>query len=145
MSRAPFRVRRRVGWGACDPAGIIYTPRGVEFAVEVLEAWWREVLEVPWPVLLDALQGGSPIVHLELDYRRPLRPEDELTMTLWLEAIGGASARYRVRGEVAGETAFECVLVAVSIDRARFRARRIPDALRARMERYRADCGTGNS
>ena len=27
ISRAPVIVRRRVKWGECDPAGVVYTPR----------------------------------------------------------------------------------------------------------------------
>ncbi len=38
----PFTVTRTVRWGDCDPAGIIYTPRVLDYAMEILEAWYRE-------------------------------------------------------------------------------------------------------
>ncbi len=34
----PFAVTRTVKWGDCDPAGIIYTPRVLDYAMEILEA-----------------------------------------------------------------------------------------------------------
>ena len=43
----PFTVTRTVKWGDCDPAGIIYTPRVLDYAMEIVEAWYREVLGVP--------------------------------------------------------------------------------------------------
>ncbi len=35
----PFTVTRTVKRGDCDPAGIIYTPRVLDYAMEALEAW----------------------------------------------------------------------------------------------------------
>ncbi len=55
----PFTVTRTVKWGDCDPAGIIYTPRVLDYAMEILEAWYREVVGVPWLVLNPELEEKS--------------------------------------------------------------------------------------
>ncbi|MDH3966294.1 MAG: acyl-CoA thioesterase, partial [Rhodospirillales bacterium] len=63
-----FNVTRRVKWGDCDPAGIIYTPRVLDYAMETLEAWNREVLGVPWMKLNWEMSMGWPTVRAELDF-----------------------------------------------------------------------------
>ena len=55
-----FQVTRRVSWGDCDPAGIIYTPRVLDYAMETLEAWNREVLGIPWIKLNREMSMGMP-------------------------------------------------------------------------------------
>ena len=56
----PFSVRRTVIWGDCDPAGIVYTPRVLDYAMEILEAWYREVLGVSWLKLNREMGMGAP-------------------------------------------------------------------------------------
>ena len=37
MCAKPFSKERFVRWGECDPAGVIYTPRVFEYALDTLE------------------------------------------------------------------------------------------------------------
>ncbi len=36
-SGKPFSIKRMVRWGDCDPAGIVYSPRVFDNAVETVE------------------------------------------------------------------------------------------------------------
>jgi len=32
-----YQTKRMVRWGDCDPAGIIYTPKAIDYALETIE------------------------------------------------------------------------------------------------------------
>ena len=61
MSPRVFTQTRVIKWGECDPAGIVYTPRILDYAMETVEAWYRDVLGVPWVKLNAELHLGSPM------------------------------------------------------------------------------------
>ena len=46
--KGKFTVRRIVNWGDCDPAGIVYTPRVLDYACETIDAFLREELNASW-------------------------------------------------------------------------------------------------
>ena len=37
-----YQTKRMVRWGDCDPAGIIYTPKAIDYALETIENWLIE-------------------------------------------------------------------------------------------------------
>ena len=37
VSTHPFTVRRRIRWGDCDPAGVVYTGRFVEYLLGAVD------------------------------------------------------------------------------------------------------------
>ncbi|MGA8291299.1 MAG: hypothetical protein WB820_02120, partial [Rhodoplanes sp.] len=37
--KGKFTVRRIVNWGDCDPAGIVYTPRVLDYVCETIDAF----------------------------------------------------------------------------------------------------------
>jgi len=41
-----FELDRRIGWGDCDPAGILYTPNAGRLAMETLDAFFAEAVGV---------------------------------------------------------------------------------------------------
>ncbi len=83
----PFTFTRRVKWGDCDPAGIIYTPRVLDYAMEILEAWYREVVGVPWLALMRDKSLGVPTVRAELDFLGALAPDLDLVLDLRVEDL----------------------------------------------------------
>ena len=92
----PFSQSRIVRWGDCDPAGIIYTPRILDYAIETVEACLREVMGASWNVMREQHNIGGPTVHFECDIRKPLAPDMAVDLVLTLEKLGRSSMTSRI-------------------------------------------------
>ncbi len=137
----PFTLTRRVRWGDCDPAGIIYTPRVLDYAMEIMESWYREVVGVPWLRLNREMSMGAPTVRVELDFLDAPAPDQELLLELLVEDLGRSSITFRVSGrDRAGKVYFRAKLVSCFISRPAFKPIAIPPEFRDRIQAYRRDC-----
>ncbi len=137
----PFTVTRRVKWGDCDPAGIIYTPRVLDYAMEILEAWYREVLEAPWLRLNREMSMGAPTVRVELDFFDAPAPDQDLVLDLLVEDLGRSSITFLVAGrDRAGKAYFRAKLISCFISQPAFKPIAIPQEFRDRIQAYRSDC-----
>ncbi len=140
----PFTVTRIVKWGDCDPAGIIYTPRVLDYAMEIVEAWYREVLGVPWLTLNRDMGLGAPTVRAELDFLDAPYPDQDIVMRLLVEDLGRSSITFRVTGrDPAEKEFFRAKLISCFISRPGFKSTAIPDALRERILAYQKACDGG--
>jgi 4-hydroxybenzoyl-CoA thioesterase len=135
----PFRAEVLVRFGDCDPAGIVFYPRYLEFFNNIVEDWCRQGLQFSFPDLVAKRGLGLPTVHLDVDFTAPSRFGELLSATLAVRSVGtssvdveitlhGPDGSLRVRGGV----------VLVLIDRKPHKAIPIPDDLRARMLAFRA-------
>ena len=132
---------RRVKWGDCDPAGIIYTPRVLDYAMEILEAWYREVVGVPWLALMRDKSMGVPTVRAELDFLGAPAPDLDLVLDLLVEDLGRSSITLLVNGrDKAGKAYFRAKLVSCFISQPAFKPVAIPPEIRDRIQTYRTDC-----
>jgi 4-hydroxybenzoyl-CoA thioesterase len=95
----PLRRTQTVAWGHCDPAGIIYTPRVLDYAVETLEAWNRDVLGVSWIKLNKEMSLGFPTVRVEVDFLKPPAVDHEVILKLDVIDVGRASLTTQVTGQ----------------------------------------------
>lgn len=139
----PVVYRRRVRWGEGDPACIVYTVRFLDFVMEAIEEWFREVLGVDWYELNLDLGMGSPVVHLELDFSAPVKPGDVLEIPVLVQRLGGSSITFELRARLAGDAAerFRALMVHSLVDNERMKAIPYPPDFRARIERYMQACG----
>lgn len=132
-----------IRFGQCDPAGILYYPRYFDLFHQTMEAWFDEVLGLPYAVFLDAHKLGVPSVHAQATYKAPTTYGETVQVALEVHRIGRTSIvfGYTVRGpdgEVRCEG--EVVTVIMDLDPARETFRRavpVPDDLRARIEAFR--------
>ena len=137
----PFTVTRTVKWGDCDPAGIIYTPRVLDYAMEILEAWYREVVGVSWLKLNRERSMGVPTVRAELDFLAAPQPDQDMVLDLLVEDLGRSSITLLVTGrDRAGKAYFRAKLVSCFIARPAFKPIAIPPELRDRIQAYRKAC-----
>ncbi len=138
----PFRETHVIRWGDCDPAGIIYTPRVLDHAMEALESWYLAVPQVDWFRLNHELGLGAPTVRTEIDFLKVLRPDDRLTVEVHVTRLGNASLEFLIPGvgEADGETYFRVRLTACFIKRPEMRATRVPEPYRSRIAAYRDAC-----
>jgi 4-hydroxybenzoyl-CoA thioesterase len=139
-----FTLPVSIGWGQCDPAGIVYFPRFFELFHQAMETWFGERLGLPYPHLTMVRKLGFPSVHTEADFRRPTRFGEAVAVELRLAAIGRSSMTlaYVVRGPDADDdvrATGRTVAAVMDLDPASpgfRRARPIPDDLRARLHAF---------
>ncbi len=141
VQHLPYTVRRIVKWGECDPAGIVYTPRFLDYAIEAAEAWFKEVTGYHWNATRRELALGSPMVHCSLDFYHPLGPEDTVDLKVVLERLTRATYQLGIAGHnIAGTHCFQAKLIGALISYETMKAVRIPADFRARMEAYAEAC-----
>lgn len=92
----PYVIERVVKWGECDPAGIIYTPRALDYATEALEGWFRDYVGTDWLTLNRSSNMGWPTVHASLDFLRPMAVNQTIRVVLALEKIGETALTFRI-------------------------------------------------
>lgn len=137
----PFFVTRLIRWGDCDPAGVVYTPRVLHFALEVIEDFIISVAGFGWGKLLTELRMGAPSVHTEIDYLRPLAAEQTSTMVLYVDRVGGASVNYRIEMlDEGGEVCFRVKHTACYVDNDSFSPKPIPAECKAQLVAYKEAC-----
>lgn len=140
---APFVHVRRISWADTDAARIAYTARFLDFAMEAIEAWWRDRVGIDWYEMTVDRGFGTPFVHVSLDFRSPVTPRDTLATTVRLARLGGSSLRFAVEGRAGDRLVYEGTLVCAFVDIAAMRPITAPAELRAALEREAALAAVG--
>jgi acyl-CoA thioesterase FadM len=139
----PFVVRRRVKWGDCDPAGVVYTVTFGEYVISAAELFYGFLFDGTPQQVKDAEEFGTPTRALEFDFRKSLRPDEEFDMTV---IVADIKTRTYVLDTTArmpsGEVVFRAALTPICVARGERRAIEIPAAFRAALEQYRTACPT---
>jgi 4-hydroxybenzoyl-CoA thioesterase len=133
----PFRTTIQVRFGDVDHAGIVYYPRFYIYFHEAFEDLFN-LSELPYFELIDKQRIGFPTVHVETDFKKPLRYGDSLDIEVVVARLGTRSVTmaytgYRHRdGElsVLAKTTLACV------DMDSFKSRDIPESLRELFQRF---------
>lgn len=89
-------VRVQVGWGDCDPAGIVFYPRFYAWMDNVSHVLAREMgipREAMIPPGVQTL--GFPVVGTQAQYMAPARMDDILEVRTWVARIGRTSLSLR--------------------------------------------------
>ncbi|MCA9707055.1 MAG: acyl-CoA thioesterase [Myxococcales bacterium] len=98
-----YRHEVMVGWGDCDPAGIVYFPRFFEKFHEAMERWFGDALGQPYDALIMERRLGLPAVHTEADFRAPCRFGERLWVELSVARRGRTSIELAYRVWAPGE------------------------------------------
>ena len=147
--RRYLAVRVQVGWGDCDPAGIVFYPRFYAWMDMVSHVLAREMgiprdsMIPPGPEML-----GFPVVGTEAQFLTPARMDDVLEVRTWVSRVGRSSLS--LRHEIVRTDGDQEVVIArgredrVFIGRDQndgtMRSRELTEPMRAAMARY-ADPG----
>ncbi|MDX1630429.1 MAG: thioesterase family protein [Thermoanaerobaculia bacterium] len=135
-----FRARLDVRFGDIDHAGIVYYPRFLHYFHVALEEFFRDHLGRPYHRFLDEEQVGLPTVHLEIDFRNPLRFGDEIEVEVGVHEIGRTSIDWTYRVFKPEDLlAAEARIVTVALDMESFEKTPVPDWLRRALEEYRRE------
>ena len=130
-----FSVQKRVRFHHCDPAGIVCYPQFFYLLHEVQEDFLAHIGFPEHGLIASGV--GVPIVDLKTEFIGMCRNGEELTMTLELTRIGGASLdmHYEIHGSPkgpgeAGTLRLRADGVVVYSEVPHGRALRIPEGLR---------------
>ena len=139
IGTTPFTVRRRVKWGDCDPAGVVYTVVFSEYVISVAELFYGFLFGTT-PQNAKNEQGfGTPTRALSFDFRRSLRPDDEFDMSVTVAEIRTRSYVLHIAARTPeGEDVFHADLTPICIARDERRAIDMPPNFRLALEYYRA-------
>lgn len=103
ISTNPVVVRRRVRFGECDPAGIVYTPVFSEYVISAFQWLMSTLLEGPMLSQLKRLGIDSPIKALNFEFRSGLEPEQVFDMTCRIAEVRTRTFRVDVLARTAAE------------------------------------------
>lgn len=130
-----FTTQKRVRFHHCDPAGIVFYPQFFYLLHEVQEDFLAHIGFPEHELIASGV--GVPIIDLKTEFLGMCRNGEELTITLELTRIGGASLgmHYEIHGspKAPGEAAtlrLKADGVVVYSEVPHGKALRIPDELR---------------
>ena len=137
MTTAPYVHRYRLGFSDTDAAGIAFTGRFPNFALDAIEGWFRDRLGTDWFRLNTEEGTGTPFVHVSMDLRAPLTPRDVLLTTVRLPKAGRSSLEFTVVGHAEADQrhCFDGRFVCVFADHGIGRSRPIPERYQAAVAR----------
>ena len=136
-----FTTQKRVRFHHCDPAGIVFYPQFFYLLHEVQEDFLAHIGFPEHELIASGV--GLPIVDLKTQFIAMCRNGEQLTMTLTLSRIGGASLgmHYEIHGAApsateAGTLRLKADGVVVYSTLPHGKAMAIPDALRSALLPY---------
>lgn len=97
VSRVPFVIRRRVRWADCDPAGVVYTGKFVEYMLGAANLFYANLTDLSYREFLQAVGVDTPCRGLDMDFRGALWPDDEFLLQVSVAALRQRSFDLRVR------------------------------------------------
>lgn len=135
----PFRTTVQVRFGDVDHAGIVYYPRFFIYFHEAFEDFFNTSGR-SYVDLLDKTRIGFPTVHIETDYKKPLRYGDALDIELTVQRLGNRSATMRYVGyrHRDGQHCVTADITMSCVDMDSFTPREIPADLRTLFEQFRS-------
>ncbi len=132
-----FVFRRPVRFAEVDAAGIVFFPRYHEYCHDALEAFFGE-LPGGYAALFRERHLGVPTVHLETDFKSPLRYGDVARFEMAIERVGRTSLTFHhtIRRESDGIVAATVRHVVVMTEISTLTPIPVPDDIRVLLERY---------
>ncbi|TBX14721.1 acyl-CoA thioesterase [Nioella sediminis] len=99
-----FHFPQKVLFKHCDPAGIVFYPRYFEMLNDCVEAFFDEVLGLPFETL--HATGGVPTAEITTRFLAPSRHGDHLTIALTVTRVGQSSLGLMFTADCGDETRF---------------------------------------
>ncbi len=130
-SSVAHRFPVRVYYEDTDAAGIVYHANYLKFAERARTEWLRET-GLDHPTLIERFGGQFAVRRCALDFKRPARLDDPLTVETSITSSGGASLALAQNVLRDGEMLVMVEIALVFINSA-LRASRLPPPLRQRL------------
>jgi len=139
-----FRSRQLVRYSHCDPGGIAYYARFFDLFNAALEDWFAEGLDCPWGSdFMGPRNLRTPSLRIGCEFQRGCRLGDVLDFDLWLTGLGASTMQLALAGGVDGGARVRVAWTLGIADHDTLAPVRVPDDLRARVERFVVGAGSG--
>jgi acyl-CoA thioesterase FadM len=103
-----------IPFGHCDPAGILYTPRAMDYCLEVIDEFWKIVLGGKgWYEMNLDLDRGTPFVNINIDFVKPITARAPLEVKLKPTHIGNTSLSFEIEALQTGSLRYKAQLTTV--------------------------------
>jgi acyl-CoA thioester hydrolase len=146
LSESPFVVRRRVKWGECDPAGVVYTVNFSEYVISIANRFYSYLLGSPTETAKDTSGFGTPVKALSMIFNRSLRPDECFDVSVSVGDVRERSFDLLMEATTeGGQSVFSAKLSPICIERRERRSIPIPPKFRERLlevASYRAVANT---
>jgi len=142
LPQAVWRSRIPIRFGACDPAGIVYTPEYLNLFNGVIEDWYGEALGVSYHELVGRRRTGLGYAHVAADFAKPSSMGDVLDVAVIVRKIGRASFTLTVHAFKEGVECVRATFVSVTTSLVDHKAIALPEDVRLALEAYRSRCET---
>lgn len=141
IGHRPLVIRRRVKWGECDPAAVVYTVSFAEYVISAAELFYEALLGKSPQQAKQSFGFGTPTRALTFDFQSSLRPDELFDMTVRVEDIRTRTYVLDITARRPdGESVFVAKLTPVCVAREVRRSIDIPTEFRARLLDYQAAC-----
>ena len=130
---AEHRYQRRVQFHETDLAGIVHFSWYFKYMEEAEHALWRSV---GMSITARQQEWGLPRVNANIDFKSPLKFEDEFEVHVKVDAIGRRSLRYAftiLRGTEVMATGTMTSAAVTRDSHGRVRSIEVPESVRARL------------
>lgn len=134
IGERPFTVRRRVRWGECDPAGVVYTGHFTDYLISAVTLFHEHLFGESGASYGRRQSIQMPCKAMSLAFGRALWPADVFDMVVGVAAIRTRSYDIDVKAALSdGTPVFEGRVSPVCLAVSERRAIPIPDDLRRRL------------
>lgn len=133
ISLVPFVLRRRVTWGECDAAGVVYTPRFADFAADAGQLFIAHALgSADGYVAGKAAHGiGTPCKAMSFVFHRSLVPDQFFDIQVDVRRIGGKTFELALAGRnTDGEPVFDNTTTLIAVAHGSRTAVELPQSVR---------------
>ncbi|EKE69096.1 MULTISPECIES: acyl-CoA thioesterase [Roseobacteraceae] len=118
MTKAePIAVAQRIAFGDCDIVGIVYTGRLLNYGVEAIDEFYKQVVGRGWFEFCTDHKLATPFVNVTVDFRKPATPRDKLICHVAPTRLGRTSIVFSVVGRqndaICFEGSYTCVFTSM--------------------------------
>ena len=104
----PITIRRRVKWGECDPAGIVYMVNYSEYVVSAYEIFMAVLLGEAFVKAKARHRVALPAKAFAIEFYASLRPDDDFLMTIEILDIRAKTFDISVEGAPSSTVICSC-------------------------------------
>ena len=135
-----WRSRILVRFGACDPAGIVYTPEYLNLFNGVVEDWYGEALGISYHELVGKRRTGLGYAHVSADFAKPSSMGDVLDVAVIVRRVGRASLTFTVHAFKEGIECVRSTFVTATTSLVDHKAIALPNDVRDALNAYQSRC-----
>lgn len=137
VSDRPFVLRQTVKWSDCDPAGVVYTGKFVDYVTTAFRAFLGTILAPNIDEFVRAENVDFPAKAISFVFDASLRPEEKFDVRVAVAGIKNTTFESVFTGTKArGAACFTGRMTTICVSPADRRAVRVPDSLRRILEPF---------